>query len=435
MNRAASGDGEGGGGRIAVTALLVLAVAIGMLLLVRARPEPGAFDPRSGRPDGTRALVLLLESQGVSVDVGTTVPRPGTATRVLIVADQLGDDQRADVVEFVEAGGVAVVADPRSTLHGATSDVATSDGDGLGVGAIVVTGAEPGGAGIGDDAAAAEANVPRGDCTIPALARLRGVFVPDGVLFPVGPDDVACFARPASGSDPAHAFVILRPLGTGTVVGLGDNQVLTNAFIRYADNSGLGVALLAPTADQVVVNGARSVTVVIGDRAAATPADLGSGEETLRDLVRPGVWMALTQLALAFVVLAAARGIRAGKVATEPVAVEIAGSEAVSARATVMQRAGHAARAGAVLRGDLHRELCERLALPRGAAIDAVAAAAASASASAKLVIDRQAVIAVLTTEVHDNASLLELSRRIAVLRATLDAQPQARPHEQGSHR
>ncbi len=434
MNRTASGDGEGGGGRIAVTALLVLAVAIGMLLLVRARPEPGAFDPRSGGPDGTRALVLLLESQGVSVDVGTTVPQPGTATRVLIVADQLGDDQRADVVEFVEAGGVAVVADPRSTLHGATSDV-----DRSGVGAIVVTGAEPGGAGIGGDAAAAEANVSRGDCTIPALARLRGVFVPDGVLFPVGPDDVACFARPASGSDPAHAFVILRPLGTGTVVGLGDNQVLTNAFIRYADNSGLGVALLAPTADQAVANGSRSVTVVIGDRGAPSPADLGSGEETLRDLVRPGVWMALTQLALAFVVLAAARGIRAGKVATEPLTVEIAGSEAVSARATVMQRAGHAARAGRVLRSDLHRELCERLALPRGAAIDAVATAAASASASgsasAALAIDPQAVIAVLTAEVHDDASLLELSRRIAVLRATLDAQPQARPHDQGNHR
>ena len=91
MNRTASGDGEGGGGRIAVTALLVLAVAIGMLLLVRARPEPGAFDPRSGRPDGTRALVLLLESQGVIVDVGKAVPRPGTATRVLIVADASPD--------------------------------------------------------------------------------------------------------------------------------------------------------------------------------------------------------------------------------------------------------------------------------------------------------------------------------------------------------
>ena len=66
-------------------------------------------------------------------------------------------------------------------------------------------------------------------------------------------------------------------------------------------------------------------------------------------------------------------------------------------------------------------------------AIDAVATAAASGSAT--LAIDPQAVIAVLTTEVHDNASLLELSRRIAVLRAKLDAQPQARPHDQGNHR
>ena len=39
-------------------------------------------------------------------------------TRLLVIADLLDDEQRQRALDFVEAGGVAVVADPESTLHG-----------------------------------------------------------------------------------------------------------------------------------------------------------------------------------------------------------------------------------------------------------------------------------------------------------------------------
>ena len=48
--------------------------------------------------------------------------------------------------------------------------------------------------------------------------------------------------------------------------------------------------------------------MLLGGGAAKSAADIGTGEKRLLDLVRPGVWMALAQLAVAFVLLAASRG-------------------------------------------------------------------------------------------------------------------------------
>jgi hypothetical protein len=378
-----------GGGRIAVTVLLVLIVALALLLIVRARPEPGSFDPRSGRGDGTRALVLLLEGQGATVDVVRTAPRPGESTRVLVLDDSLDDDQRTQLLEFVEAGGVAVVADPDSALHGG------ADVDG---GAQRVTGDVPSPTAT---SASSEANVPNGLCTIEALAELRGVFVRDGVLFPVGQDEPQCF-----GDRDLHAFAIRSDIGRGTVVGLGDNGLLTNELIRYADNSGLAVALLAPRAGS-------SVTVLLGDSVSKSADDVGSGDDTLSDLVRPGVWMGLAQLALAFLVLAVARGIRPGRPVDEPQPSPLAGSDAVHARATMMRRAGHHARAGWLLRSDLHRELCDRYHLPLDTSADELDRAAVDRDG-----MPRGAVASTLMAETPDSASLVALSNTIDRLRA-----------------
>ena len=407
--RRQDGIAEGGGGRAATTMLLVLAVAIGMLMLVRARPAPESFDPRSSRADGARALVLLLEQQGATVAVGHDVPSPGDDTRLLVLSDRLGDRQRKEFIDFVEAGGVAIVADPASTLYG---------GPGLDGSLAMSVEATPGGLG-GVLPAELEANVEIGACTIDALTHLRGVFVPEGVLLAVAPDEPACFATESTSSAPRHAFVVRRAVGSGSVIGLGDNHVFTNEFIRYADNSGLGVALLAP--------GPNRVAVVIGDEAPRTADDLGSGEQTLRDLVRPGVWMALAQLALAFVVLALARGVRVGRAVVEHLPAPIAGSELVGARGIVMHRAGHATRAGQTLRADLHRELCERFGLPRSAGFDAVVG-----EATRRSVVDAAMLREVLAREVFDAAQLLALSQDIAAAREALDQIPDLDPDHQG---
>ena len=244
-----------------------------------------------------------------------------------------------------------------------------------------------------------EINVPLGECTIGSLVHLRGLYVSEGVRYPVGPAAASCFATDG------RAFTVLRPDGDGAVVQLGDNSLFTNRFLRYADNGGLATALLAPQ------EGAQ-VTILVGSEAPATSADIGSGEQTLLDLVRPGVWMALTQVAVAFLIFAMSRAVRPGRPVREPEQVPIAGSELVVATGRLMQRARHQQRAGALLRAELHRELCAATRTPSAADIDTVDAAVA-----ARFDTTPGRVAAVLRTDTATEQELLALTHRIQEIR------------------
>jgi hypothetical protein len=337
---AASGSGGASAGVKGVAALVfVIVMALVVLLLVRARPAPDPFDPRSGQPSGARGLVLTLQAAGADVDDTQDVPFPeeNGSVRVLVLDDRLDDEQRNELLDFAEAGGVVVVADPDSTLHG---------GSGVDGGATPIEGFARGERRDADD----EANVLPGRCSIAALSDLRGVFVPDGVLFPVGPEEPQCFTE-AAGSTGSTAFVIVRNLGAGLIVGLGDNDSFTNRSLRRADNAGVLAALLVPD------RGA-AVTFLVGRGASQRVEDVGSGDETLRDLVPTWVWMSLVLGAVAFVVFAVSRSARVGRIVDEPLAAPIAGSELVSATGNLMQRAGHSSRAGWLLLEQLHRDLC-----------------------------------------------------------------------------
>lgn len=336
---AASGTGASAGVKGVAAMIFIVVMALVVLLLVRARPAPEPFDPRSGQPSGARGLVLTLQAAGGDVVDTRDVPSParGDEARVLVLEDRLDDLQRDRLLDFVEAGGIAVVADPESTLHG---------GSGTDGGALAVSGQAGGERREVDE----EANVFPGRCTIPALGQLRGVFVPDGVLFPVGPSEPQCFTD-GPGSGDSTAFVIVREFGAGLIIGLGDNESFTNRHLRRADNAGVMAALLVPEPDA-------DVTFLVGRGASPRVQDVGSGDETLRDLVPSWVWMSLVLGAVAFVVFAVSRSARVGKIVDEPLAAPIAGSELVSATGNLMQRAGHAHRAGELLLARLHRDLC-----------------------------------------------------------------------------
>ena len=390
---------ESAGGRVGITALLLVVAAVGMLLLLRANPDPEPFDPRSDASSGTRGLVVLLEREGATVDVVRAAPTSGDPQRVLLLEDRLNDDQRRDLLAFVEGGGVVIVADPDSTLAGDLGATSTVTGDLPSFDANDVE---------------SQINVLRGECDIGALDRLRGVFVLTGVRFRAA--DIAtsvCF------SNQAGSFAVVSERGAGLIVQLGDNELFTNSLLRYADNGPLATALLAPT------GGAR-VDILLGEEAAKTVADIGSGEQTLSDLVRPGVWMALTQLAIAFVVFAVARAIRPGRPVREPEQVPIAGSELVVATGNLMQRAQHAERAGWLLRGNLYRSLCTQFRLPPTTSIDEL-----DAAVSAHTALPPGHLSAVLQRDVHDNASLMQLSNALHAIR---EATPLGRVESEGVH-
>lgn len=376
------GDTSARGGRSAFAALAVVAVAIAMMLLLRARPSTQPFDPRSGAADGTRGLVLLLEQYGSDVVISRSVPPLGTDRRVLVIQDRLTDAQRTALGQLVDHGATLVVADPHSSL-GAPAGRTTIDSRGAAVG----------------PQRDLQINVPRGTCDIDALAHLRGVHAVNGVLRSVDTDPRSCFG------DGSEAFAAVRVRGAGRVVALGDNVIFTNAYLRLADNAGIATALLAP------VKGTK-VTIVVGDVAPKTAADIGTGTRSLADLVRPGVWMALLQLAIAFVLFAIARAVRPGRPVREPDQVPIAGSELVVATGRLMQRAHHVERAAWLLRGDLYRDLCTRHHLPPTTPVDTLDRAVSEHTGLAP-----GRVLTVLQGDVVDPTELLALSRTIQEIR------------------
>ena len=370
---------------------------------MRARPASEPFDPRSGQPDGARGLVLTLQTAGA--DVEDTRDVPGTdrvaSDRILVLEDRLDDEQRNAVLDFAAAGGVVVVADPDSTLHG---------GSNLDGGAVGLSGSQ---STSERRDAEQERNVAPGNCTIGALKDLRGVFLPNGLLFPVGPSEPQCFTDPTGGPNADnHSFVIVREFGDGLIIGLGDNDAFVNRSLRRADNAGLIVSLLVPTTDT-------DVAFVIGRGASPTVRDVGSGDDTLRDLVPTWVWMSLVLVAVAFVVFAISRSAREGRILSEPIATPIAGSELVSATGNLMQRAGHSSRAGWLLLSRFHRDLCHAHGVDVHAPLADLDRAVSERSGVAPGETDH-----ILRRTVSDNLTLVDLTASIDRMRQQVFGEP-----------
>ncbi|HEY4331184.1 MAG TPA: hypothetical protein VGM78_01390, partial [Ilumatobacteraceae bacterium] len=168
------------------------------------------------------------------------------------------------------------------------------------------------------------------------------------------------------------------------------------------------------------------VSIVIGTGPAPASTEVGKGDQTLLDLVRPGLWMALAQVALAFVVFCIARGVRPGRAVREPKPTSIAGNELVVATGNLMQRAQHADRAGWLLRAELHRQLCAHLGVAADTPIDRlsdIVARRTGASAS-----ELRSVLAADTTTAEQ---LLQLSARVEAVRAVAIGSPQHEPTHQ----
>src|SRR5687768_7288313 len=93
------------------------AVALLLVVVLSGRDEQSgvALDPRSTDGVGAKALVDLLRESGVDVVLGTAVPE-STGDVAVVLRDELSEARRHDLLEWVEAGGTAVVVDPSSEL-------------------------------------------------------------------------------------------------------------------------------------------------------------------------------------------------------------------------------------------------------------------------------------------------------------------------------
>lgn len=331
----AAGDGGRRRGRVpwwgwAAAGVVLLAILIGA---PAEGGEPCGLD--NPAPIGCKALRLLLDDLGGGVDRISTAPDDDHDT-ALVLVDAFTDEALDEITEWVDDGGVLVVADPSSILMPSAPAVDFSEG-------IVLE---------------ADDELER-DCTddVPALDDVESVTTAGATLFRKPRGGVACF-----GFDTGY-FVVAKERGDGTIVGLGGKGPFTNEHLDEADNAALIAALLAPTADT---------------RIAVLEPDIGGGQKTLGDLVPRGIKQGLWQLAIAFLFVALWKGRRITRPVREPQPVQLAGSELVVAVGNLLQQARQRDQAAAHIRDALHRTVCERLGLPltmpREQVVDAVVA-------------------------------------------------------------
>lgn len=306
---------------------------VGVLLLVAVlagRPtgstEP--YDPDSTEPLGTKALVLLLEEYGASVDVGGSLSE-GTDV-VFVIVDDLTEEQRDEVRQFVRGGGRLVIADPYSQL----TPFAQED--------------------FGSTFLDPEDIREQGDCTVPQLRGARAIQPGYSLDFEVPSGARSCFG------DGRNALLVVEESGDGFQVSIGGADLFTNEALGDVDNAVLAVDLLAPTP---------GTQVAWLERDAGAVAESGS----MWSLVSTPVRAALLQLGVAALLYLAYRARRLGRPIREPQPVQLAGSELVGAVGNLLQQTHDPNRAARLLRHDLRRSLADRLGLPADAPPELVA--------------------------------------------------------------
>jgi hypothetical protein len=361
-----------GAGRALPWVAVVLGVALVVAVAGRGPEEGTPLDPGSAGPLGTKALMDVLRELGGEVRISSDPPGSAIQT-TLLLSDDLTPDRRRELLDWVRRGGTLVVADPSS---GVTEvDPAGSTRIGL-----------------------LDAEIER-RCDVAALRDVGRVAAPGGVVFEVPPSQGAAAGTRACFPRNDGAWLLVQPLGLGTVVRLGGASVLVNEELGEADNGLLLVSLLVP---------ARGTAVRV-----LQPPLPGGGDAGLGDLVAPRVRLALWQLVVAFVLLALWRARRLGRPVAEPQPVQLPGAELVLAVGNLLQRARGRGQAAGLLGDDLRRSLAERLGLPPSAPPDLVADTVA-----ARTGIPRERVLRTLSpTTPRDEAELVALSQAVDTVR------------------
>lgn len=300
-----------------------IGVALIGVLVVQGSPESTAsLDPRSHEPDGTSALVALLDGLGAEVELSEGLPDERDDVSLLLV-DRLDEAQTDAVLDWVRAGGTLVVTDPESSLTPEALPFGPREG------------------------LVEETTLGPGFCTIDAVGDVEDIDAGVAYRYDTGAAAASCLGSRD------YAFVVVEEEGDGEVVSIGGADVLTNERLGHDDNAVLAAALLAPV---------RGTSIRVVD----APIPAGGGDKTLVDLISDGVRRAGLQLGVAFLLYAVWRAVRLGRPVAEAQPVEIAGSELVGAAGRLLERGRGPGPAAEVLRGRLRRTLAIRFGVPPG---------------------------------------------------------------------
>ncbi|MEV7759242.1 DUF4350 domain-containing protein [Microbacterium sp. NPDC089180] len=364
-------------GWIALAVGLLLVSLVGGLFVYGGYTERALLDPDSAGPDGTRAVVRVIEQQGVRVIVARDRPAAeralagADATLVMRDAPMLSDDA---LRELSSRARHVVLVEPRSRAL----DV-LMNGSSLG--------------GFVDDTAAA-------DCAVAAPDNARTARV--GELLVAGDGVTGCF--------PVGSEFGLLSLEDGgrSVTALDGLSTLTNSTLPREGDAALALGVLGKT------------DTLVWYVPAPADADPGAAPPTLSDLTPPWVTPAIALLLLSALTAAIWRGRRFGPLVTERLPVTVRATETTEGRARLYATARDAPHALDELRRASRTRLVRLLGLAARTSPPDVADAVAE-----RLGADRSRVRGILVDDVPrtdrdlvaaaDRLRDLEESVRVAV--------------------
>ncbi|MBT2508225.1 DUF4350 domain-containing protein [Streptomyces sp. ISL-98] len=320
--------------------VLVLILVAGIVMAaVRSGDQHGRLDPRSADPYGSRAVAQLLDEQGVSTRVVTTLD---------------------DATKAVAPDSTLLVANPDLLTPQQQRQLRTAANE-SGSRTVLLSPGPPSASTLapGVQAAARKPVSARSpQCSLPAAVR-------------AGDTDTGGFRYTANvpGSDTCYLSdglpTLLRVPGrdNGDTVLLGAPDILYNDRLDKQGNASLALQLL----------GSRPHLVWYLPSLRDTAATEG-GDRSFVDLVPPGwIWGTL-QLAFAAVLAAIWRARRLGPLVTEQLPVAVRASETTEGRARLYRRADARDRAASALRAATRAQLAPLLGVPasRAHAADAL---------------------------------------------------------------
>lgn len=357
-------------------ALLLVGGAGAALSEVGQRVERGTLDPESAGPGGTRAIVRILERNGVEVIL--TRSRAEAAAllseepRTLVLPDAPALSDQGLAALAADAADL-VVLDPRSR---------TLD--------LFLSGSAPAGR-AGDETAAAECAVAAAD---------RAARIEPGAVYSAGPGVAACF--PAAGG----AGLLVHESGTRRAWAFDARAVIANDSLARSGHAALGLGILGghPTVVWYLPT--------LGD------SDLEDTDPSLGELTPPWVSPVIVVLLAAGLAAAIWRGRRFGPLVAERLPVTVRAGETAEGRARLYARARDTAHAARLLRRGSQERIARMLGLGATASAPAVADAAAAASGA-----DPRAVRGVLVDDTPaGDADLVRLSTALRDLERAVHA-------------
>ncbi|NYH51709.1 hypothetical protein HNR06_001298 [Nocardiopsis arvandica] len=320
-------------------AVVTALVTVSVLLSLGAEQFPtGRLEPESVSPDGTRALVNVLEQDRdvhvtrSSAAAEEAVAAAGDDTVLAVFLDHRLLPEELDSLAALDVDTVLVQPSTRSLEAFAPGVEMTGREESRG---FLETPYSP-------------------ECDLPAAEAAGAAYV-GGELYTAPEGAVACYP----GED-GHALVQVRGDGTATTV-LGTGRPLTNTALGSGGNAALALNLLA----------AEDVVWLRPDPPRQ------EGGTSLWNLLPLGLRWSLVPLVATLALLALWRGRRMGGLVPESLPVVVRASETTEGRAGLYQSRKARDRAAAALRAGFLERTVPKLGLNTDAAPEAVVAAVA----------------------------------------------------------